>query len=92
MTTPPATRPGWRAARVALVIALASVAVRIVCFLQLNATPLVELHRLEATDMHFYEGWGRRIAGGDWLSATVAVPPSVPLPGLVPIATVTFAV
>ena len=67
-------RLSHRARFVGLAVVLAGVALRAVYFLQLDAGPCLELHRLEQTDMHYYEDWGGRIAGGDWLSSTVAVP------------------
>lgn len=57
-----------------LVLAAASVAVRGVYFRQLTAGPGIDLHRWNQTDMYYYEAWGRQIADGDWLSASVTVP------------------
>jgi tetratricopeptide (TPR) repeat protein len=53
---------------------VASISVRSVYFLQLNAGPAIELHRWDQTDMHYYDAWGRQIARGDWLSRSVGVP------------------
>jgi tetratricopeptide (TPR) repeat protein len=61
----------WLAAhRQAVLVAVvcASAAVRIVYFVQLNATPYVFQHRWEETDMSFFDRWARRISAGDWLS------------------------
>jgi len=55
-------------------VVAAAVALRAVYFLQAGAGPYLELHRLEATDMHYYEDWGRRVAGGDWLSSSISMP------------------
>jgi hypothetical protein len=51
-----------------------SIALRAVYFLQLNASPCIDLHRWDQTDMHYFDTWGKAIAGGDWLSASVGVP------------------
>lgn len=59
---------------VLLALVAASVAVRGGYFLQLNAGPGIELHRWDQTDMYYYDAWGRQIAHGDWLSASVTVP------------------
>jgi Dolichyl-phosphate-mannose-protein mannosyltransferase len=56
------------------VIVVASALFCALYFLQLNATPLVALHRVEQTDMHYYHEWGRRVSEGDWLSVSVDVP------------------
>ncbi len=34
----------------------------------------MELHRWDQSDMHYYDGWGRQIARGDWLSASITPP------------------
>jgi 4-amino-4-deoxy-L-arabinose transferase-like glycosyltransferase len=52
----------------------ASIAVRLAAFLQLDATPFLHMERWAQTDMHYYDGWARRIAAGDWLSAAVPLP------------------
>jgi 4-amino-4-deoxy-L-arabinose transferase-like glycosyltransferase len=55
-------------------LVVCSVALRAICFLQLNASPCIDLHRWDQTDMHYFDAWGKAIAGGDWLSASVGVP------------------
>ena len=51
-----------------------SLALRVIYFIQLTATPFVELHRWRQTDMNYYDDWARRIVAGDWRSASVGVP------------------
>ena len=54
-----------------LVLALlitVSVAVRALYFAEVNDSPLIELHRWEASDMHFFDLWAREIKAGDWLT------------------------
>ena len=41
---------------------------------ELSATPLARMEQWRESDMHVYDEWGRAIAAGDWLSATVRVP------------------
>ena len=65
-----ARHSGW----ILLILVAASVCVRSTYFLQLNSGPGIELHRWDQTDMHYYDTWGRQIARGDWLSASVGVP------------------
>jgi 4-amino-4-deoxy-L-arabinose transferase-like glycosyltransferase len=55
-------------------IVVASVAVRAIYYRQLAPTPFLHLERWAQSDMHYYDGWARQIAGGDWLSATVPMP------------------
>ena len=57
-----------------LVIVAASLAIRGVYVRQLVSDPSLDLHRWDQSDMHYFDAWGRQIAHGDWLSATVAVP------------------
>jgi tetratricopeptide (TPR) repeat protein len=59
---------------VLLILVVASICVRGVYFLQLNSGPGIELHRWDQTDMHYYDGWGRQIARGDWLSRSAGIP------------------
>ena len=40
---------------VLLILVVASICVRSVYFLQLNAGPGIELHRWDQTDMHYYD-------------------------------------
>lgn len=56
------------------VLIAAAVTLRLLYFLQLDATPFVHLERWAQTDMHYYDGWARQIAAGDWLSRTVPMP------------------
>jgi hypothetical protein len=65
---------GRHARGVLLAVVTAAVVLRLVYFFQLDSGPCLELHRLEQTDMHYYEDWGRRVAAGDWVSASVGVP------------------
>ena len=69
--------PSWlsrhRTAVLGALIA-ASILIRLVYFLQLNATPFIGMHQWRQTDMHFYDGWARQIAAGDWASRAVGVP------------------
>ena len=52
----------------------ASAGVRTAYFSQLNGDPAIELHRFVQSDMNYFDAWGRKIAHGDWLSASVTVP------------------
>jgi tetratricopeptide (TPR) repeat protein len=55
-------------------IVAASLGLRAAYFLQLRASPLLDLHRWNQSDMNYFDAWGRRIAEGDWLSATIGMP------------------
>jgi dolichyl-phosphate-mannose-protein mannosyltransferase len=57
-----------------VVLVLASAAVRAAYFVELNAGPVIALHRCAECDMSYYDGWGRAIANGDWRSESVGVP------------------
>jgi hypothetical protein len=60
----------WLEARRGLVLAVLlalSALARVVYFVQLSAGPHVHQHRWDQSDMHFFDEWGRRLAGGDWL-------------------------
>ena len=59
---------------VLLVIVLASIAVRGIYFAQLSAGPGLAFHRLDETDMNYYDRWAWQIAHGDWLSMSVGAP------------------
>jgi hypothetical protein len=67
----------WAAAHrawiVGAIVCLAAI-VRITYFAQLAGGPLMAQHRWDESDMHYYHGWARAIAGGDWLSADVHPP------------------
>ena len=55
-------------------IVATSVILRLAFFLQIDGTPFVHLERWAQTDMHYYDGWARQIAAGDWLSSRVPMP------------------
>lgn len=57
-----------------LAIVLLAVVARVLYFVQLSGGPCIEQHRWAQTDMHYFHGWGRAIAEGDWLSTSVTVP------------------
>jgi 4-amino-4-deoxy-L-arabinose transferase-like glycosyltransferase len=63
----------WRPA-ILLSLIVVSAAIRIAYFRELDATPFMHLERWRQSDMHYYDDWARRIAAGDWRSASVAVP------------------
>jgi hypothetical protein len=75
--TPPAagegTLPGFDAACAArwpailLGVALVAAALRVAVFAELSPGPCLKLHRLSVTDMHFFDLWAKKIAGGDVL-------------------------
>jgi tetratricopeptide (TPR) repeat protein len=48
--------------------------VRTAYFIQLNASPLIDMHRWQQSDMNYYDAWARTIASGDWLSRTITPP------------------
>src|SRR5262249_51829094 len=52
----------------------ASAGGRIAYFLQLNRDPAIELPPFVQSDMNYFDVWGRKVARGDWLSASVSVP------------------
>ena len=73
----PTTRAGSIHAhpgRVLLALVLLAIAVRAVCFVQMQQTVFLQLHKVDQTDMHYYDSWARQIAAGDWLSRSVRVP------------------
>ena len=51
-------------------ILTAAIALRVVVFLQLDSTPFIHMERWAQTDMHYYDGWARQIAAGDWLCSS----------------------
>ena len=53
---------------------LLSVALRLVCFAQMQGGPLLVQHRWDQSDMAHFDAWARAIANGDWLSADVDPP------------------
>jgi len=62
---------GWIRARrrwVALVIVLASLALRLGVFLELDGGPCLVQHRWAESDMHFFDRWSKDLAAGDWLN------------------------
>jgi hypothetical protein len=52
----------------------AAAVIRLVAALEVNRTPLSRLDRWAQTDMHYFDGWARQIAAGDWTSAEVPMP------------------
>jgi 4-amino-4-deoxy-L-arabinose transferase-like glycosyltransferase len=56
------------------IIVITSIVTRTIYFFQLDGTPFARMHEWRQTDMHYYDGWGKQIAGGDWKSASVRVP------------------
>ena len=57
-----------RGDRLVLVALLAlAVATRAVYFREIAASPLVDLHRWQESDMYFFDQWARHLAAGDWL-------------------------
>jgi 4-amino-4-deoxy-L-arabinose transferase-like glycosyltransferase len=62
-----------RATLFGLLIAAAT-GIRLLYFVQLNGTPVIEMQRWSQTDMHYYDEWAQQIAAGDWLSSNVRVP------------------
>ncbi|HEY6356779.1 MAG TPA: glycosyltransferase family 39 protein, partial [Vicinamibacterales bacterium] len=67
----------WLGARqrgVLLAIVIASIGIRIAALVQITGSSLADLQQWDQTDMHYYDGWARAIAGGDWLSRSVGVP------------------
>ncbi|HYT77100.1 MAG TPA: glycosyltransferase family 39 protein [Vicinamibacterales bacterium] len=56
------------------IIVATAVLIRVLYFMQLNATPLMETQHWAQSDMHYYDAWAKRIAAGDWLSKSTSVP------------------
>jgi 4-amino-4-deoxy-L-arabinose transferase-like glycosyltransferase len=56
------------------VLVAASIALRVIYYGQVNGTPFLHMERWAQTDMHYYDGWARQIAAGDWLSSSVPMP------------------
>ena len=50
-----------------IVIILLSILIRAAYFVELYNSPAVVFHKWTATDMNFFDLWGKRIAEGDWL-------------------------
>jgi len=50
-------------------VLLLAVAVRVVTYLQVRDGSILYFHLAADTDMHFYDGWARLIAGGELLAA-----------------------
>jgi 4-amino-4-deoxy-L-arabinose transferase-like glycosyltransferase len=63
-------RPFLRRYAVPLALVVVAAAVRVVSYLEIRDTPLLHLHAWTETDMHFYDRWAQRIAGGDLLTST----------------------
>ena len=67
----PRTDPRFRiptAAGLAALLLLAA-AVRFVSYLEVRDGSILYFHYAADTDMHFYDGWARLIAGGELLAA-----------------------
>jgi 4-amino-4-deoxy-L-arabinose transferase-like glycosyltransferase len=68
--TPP-TVEAWLARhprRVTAALVGAALFVRLILFLQVGAGPLPRFHELIVdSDNHFFDAWGKHLAGGDWL-------------------------
>jgi hypothetical protein len=62
----------WRAL-VLVSLALVAATVRWAVHDELAAGPCLHLHRWTQSDMHYFDAWGRAIAGGDSWSASVEV-------------------
>jgi 4-amino-4-deoxy-L-arabinose transferase-like glycosyltransferase len=56
------------------VLVATSIVARLTYFFQLDGTPFARMHEWRQTDMHYYDGWAKQIAGGDWKSTSVRVP------------------
>ncbi|NUM35110.1 MAG: glycosyltransferase family 39 protein [Candidatus Brocadiae bacterium] len=54
--------------KIFLALFLLSMAIRIVYYLEVRKSPLLESHRWEERDMHFFHVWATRISQGDWLT------------------------
>jgi 4-amino-4-deoxy-L-arabinose transferase-like glycosyltransferase len=63
-----------RPAVVVAILIAASAAIRVAYFSQLDHSPFIQLDRWAQTDMHYYDGWARQIASGDWTSTRVPLP------------------
>ena len=61
-------------ALVLAVLMVAAVVFRVTYFRELAPTLFAQLQEWRQSDMHYYDGWARSIAGGDWRSASVDVP------------------
>ncbi len=55
-------------------IILVSLLFRVIYYIQLNQTDLVNQHRWDETDMSFFDQWAKRIGQGDLLSDTAMHP------------------
>jgi hypothetical protein len=55
------------------VVAL-SVLFRVIYFVQLNSTPLVQAHRWDQSDMNNFHNWAQDIVAGDWLTQRITAP------------------
>jgi len=70
-------RDAWVVRRRRFILAallLAALSSRVVAFLQVRSTPLVQMDRWRQTDMNYYVEWARRIEAGDWRSASLPLP------------------
>jgi hypothetical protein len=57
-----------------ILILFVSALFRIIYFIQLNRTDVMDNHRWSETDMSFFDQWAKRISGGDILSDTAMHP------------------
>jgi hypothetical protein len=55
-------------------LAAVLVLARVLYFVELSGSPHLVQHLWEESDMHFFDRWGRAVAGGDWLSRRVGHP------------------
>ena len=71
------TASAWLGANrraVILTIVAVSVLLRIIYFVEINASPLLWQHRWDKSDMNHFDQWARDIAKGDWLTRRPTVP------------------
>ena len=71
------TASAWLGANrraVILIIVAVSVILRIIYFVEINASPLLWQHRWDKSDMNHFDQWARDIAKGDWLTRRPTVP------------------
>ena len=62
--------------RLAVLIAVVALSVlfRVIYFVQLNSTPLVQAHRWDQSDMNNFHNWAQDIVAGDWLTQRITAP------------------
>src|SRR5688500_13772948 len=76
MSAPTAVLPARRrtAALLAALLALGAL-VRVTSYLQVRDGAIHYFHWAADTDMHFFDGWARTLAGGEWLAAPLPYHP-----------------